>query len=145
MSGVAWASRTPQGARVRPHDRRPARLRGRPGLRRARRAGAEARARDALAHGGALEVDRRDARPRDRDADTGGEARREGAQPDQGQVMTSEIRSPLVLFYDAASRPKVEPLRRFDTAGRLELVESPSPRRLPAPAAGGRPRVGVRA
>lgn len=57
--------------------------------------------------------------------------------------MTSEIRYPLVLFYDAESRSKVEPLRRFDTAGRLELVESSSPGGIRARDANGRSWVGI--
>ena len=60
--------------------------------------------------------------------------------------MTSAIRYPLVLFYDAASADclaKVDPLRRFDTAGRLELVESSTPGGIRARDAGGRSWVGI--
>jgi len=60
--------------------------------------------------------------------------------------MTSAIRYPLVLFYDAASADclaKVEPLRRFHTAGRLELVESSTPGNIRARDAGGRSWVGI--
>jgi hypothetical protein len=57
--------------------------------------------------------------------------------------MTSEIRYPLVLFYDAACRSKIEPLRRFDTAGRLELVESTTLGGIRARDASGRSWVGI--
>lgn len=60
--------------------------------------------------------------------------------------MTSGLRYPLVLFYDAGSPDcvaKVAPLRRFDTAGRLELVASSTPGGIRACDAGGRSWVGI--
>ena len=60
--------------------------------------------------------------------------------------MTSAIRYPLVLFYDAASADclaKVAPLRRLDTAGRLELVASSTPGGIRARDAAGRSWVGI--
>ncbi len=60
--------------------------------------------------------------------------------------MSSAINYPLVLFYDSGSRDclaKVEPLRRFDTAGRLELVAGATGSGIRARDAGGQSWVGI--
>src|SRR4030095_13255837 len=91
-----------QGARVRSHHRRAARLRGRSRIPARGTGHPSAPLRNARAHGSTIVVDRRDAEARHLDVDPAHEDGRQGARPPaqaKGPRMT--IAYPLTVYYDA--------------------------------------------